>query len=63
MDKFTTEQPVKIIEFYFENGRTTFATQRSYMRHFNVQHPPFGFGDILNTKCMRISPELFKNLR
>ena len=40
MIKFTTEQPVKIIEFYFENGRSIVATQRSYMRHFNVRHRP-----------------------
>ena len=40
MDKFTTEQRVKIIEFYFENGRSIVAKQRSYMRHFNVRHPP-----------------------
>ena len=40
MEKFTTEQRVKIIEFYFENGRSIVATQRSYMRNFNVRHPP-----------------------
>lgn len=40
MDKFTTEERVKIIEFYFENGRSIIGTQRSYMRHFNVRHPP-----------------------
>ena len=32
MEKFTTEQRVKIIEFYFENGLSIVATQRSYMR-------------------------------
>ena len=40
MVKFTTEQRVKIIEFYFENGRSIVATQRSYMPHFNVRHCP-----------------------
>ena len=40
MVKFTTEQRVKIIEFYFENGRSIVAMQRSYMRHFNVRHRP-----------------------
>ena len=40
MVKFTTEQRVKIIEFYFENGRSIVATQGSYMRHFNVRHCP-----------------------
>ena len=40
MEKFTTEQRVKIIEFYFENERSIVATQRSYMRNFNVRHPP-----------------------
>ena len=42
MVKFTTEQRMKIIEFYFENGQLIVATQRSYiyMRHFNVRHRP-----------------------
>ena len=40
MVKFTKEQRVKIIEFYFENGRSIVATQRSYMRYINVRHRP-----------------------
>ena len=40
MVKFTTEQRVKIIEFYFENGWSIFAMQRSYTHHFNVRHRP-----------------------
>ena len=40
MVKFTTDQRVKIIEFCFENGRSIVATQRPYMRHFNVRHRP-----------------------
>ena len=39
MVKFTTER-VKIIEFYFENGWSIVATQKSYMHHFNVRHRP-----------------------
>ena len=33
MVKFTTEQQVKIIKFYFKNGRSIVATQRPYMRY------------------------------
>ena len=40
MVKFTTEQRMKINEFYFENGRSIVATQRFYTRHFNVRHRP-----------------------
>ena len=40
MDKFTNEERVKIVEFYFENRRSIIGTQRSYMHHFNVRHPP-----------------------
>ena len=40
MVKFTTEQQEKIIEFYFENGGSIVAMQRSYICHFNVQHHP-----------------------
>ena len=40
MVKFTTQQRVKIIEFYFENGLSIVATQRPYMLRFNVRHRP-----------------------
>ena len=40
MDKFTNEERVKIIEFYFENRRSIIGTQKSFVRHFNVRHPP-----------------------
>ena len=40
MDKFTNEERVKIIEFYFENRRSIIGKQRSYLRHFNVRHSP-----------------------
>lgn len=40
MEKFTTEQRVKIIEFYLENRRSIVLTQRAYIRHFGVRKPP-----------------------
>ena len=40
MNKFTTEERVKILEFYFEKKHSTILTQRFFMRHFNVRHSP-----------------------
>lgn len=36
MEKFTTKQRTKIVEFYFEYRRSTVLTQRAYCWHFNV---------------------------
>ena len=43
MEKFTTEQRTKIVEFYFEFKRSIFLTQRAYRRHFNVPKAPSDF--------------------
>ena len=38
MEKFTTEQRTKIVEFYFQNQNPIIVTQRAYHRHFNVRN-------------------------
>ena len=43
MEKFTTEQRTKIVEFYFKFHRSIILTQRAYCRHFNARKPPSDF--------------------
>ena len=40
MNKFTSKERVKIIEFYFENKNSIILTQRSFVRYFNARHSP-----------------------
>jgi transposase len=40
MVNFKKEQRVKIVEIYFQNGRSIILTQRAYRRHLNVRNGP-----------------------
>jgi hypothetical protein len=40
MERFTTEQRTRTIEFYYLNQRSIILTQRAYRRHFNVRISP-----------------------
>ena len=40
MEKFTTVERIKIVQFYFEKQHSTILTKRAYRRHFNVRNAP-----------------------
>uniref|UniRef100_A0A8D8M9H9 DUF4817 domain-containing protein n=1 Tax=Cacopsylla melanoneura TaxID=428564 RepID=A0A8D8M9H9_9HEMI len=40
MQKYTTLQRTKIVQFYFENGRSITQTQLAYKRYFQVRKAP-----------------------
>ena len=43
MEKFTTEQRTKIVQFYFKFHRSIILTQRAYCLHINARKPPSDF--------------------
>ena len=43
MEKYTTEERTKIVEFYFKFHHSIILTQREYCRHFSARIPPSDF--------------------
>ena len=43
MEKYTTEERTKIVEFYFKFHHSIILTQREYCRHFSARKPPSDF--------------------
>ena len=43
MEKYTTEERTKIVEFYFKFHHSIILTQREYCRHFSARKQPSDF--------------------
>ena len=42
MEKLSTEQRTKIVQFYFESQRSIIQAQRSYRNFFHVRNAEYG---------------------
>ena len=61
MNKFTNDQHVKIVEFYYSSGKSIIQTQRKFRNNFNVREQPSE--DTIRNLIARFQPQTREELK